>query len=134
MAAGTATTNPAPNGLGTPSPGTFAGGVYTPSAAWLAQAKPAIFPIDTRDGGGKEPIAIAFVTSVANATFTAKMWQWDRTDSVWLPPKDNASFAGIVSCSTFIVDPGKDPIFFQLSSISSGTVAISFDDSLGRAL
>jgi hypothetical protein len=136
IAAGTATTNPAPNGLGTPAPATFAHGVYTPSAAWLTQSatySPALFPNDIRDGSGTKHIELEFVPSVAGATYTATIWQWNRLASTWVQPKDNASFSLTGSASTYLEDPGLDPWFIQLSSISSGTVAIYFDNGLARA-
>jgi len=132
---GTDVTNPDPNILGTISPGTFSGGKYTPSAAWIAQAKPALFPLGIRDGGGDRPIQIHFVPSAGGAaTYTVTAYQWNRLSGTWIKPDDYATFDLTGSESKFLENAGDDPWFLQLSSISSGTVAIYHDAALARAL
>lgn len=133
VAAGTATTNPAPNSLGTPSPATFANGQYTVAAGWTSQASKALFPNDIRDGSGSKHIELEFVPSVAGANYTVTVWQWNRLASTWVQPANNASKTYTGAQSDFLEDPGQDPWFIQLSNISSGTVAIYFDNGLARA-
>jgi hypothetical protein len=135
VATGTATTNPAPNGLSPVIPATFSGGRYTPTSAWTDQAKPALFPLDLRDGGGDKPIQLCFIPSDGAAvTYTLTAWQWNRIASTWVVPKDNSTFSLTGADTLYLERPGADPWFIQLSVISSGTINVTFDGSLARAL
>jgi hypothetical protein len=134
IAAGTAVTNPAPNTLGVVIPGNFGGGFgYKPSQPWTDQGAKALFPYGIKGIDGETPIEVSFVPSDPNATYTVTMWKWNRIAQTWVEPKDSASFDLTGAVSTYIENPGQDPIFLELSSISNGTVAIHFDSRYARA-
>lgn len=135
VSAGTATTNPAPSTLSPVSPyPTPYINRSTVDAAWTAQAKPALFPLNSLNGNGQVKIPVAFVASAGAAvTYTVNIWVYCKLSATWIQPKDNASFAVTGSVFTYIDTPGEQAIFLQLSSISSGTVAIYFDNGLARA-
>lgn len=141
VAGATATTNPNPNTLGTvnPYPAPYVN-QYTVSSTWAAQSltnSPALFPVFFTDGRGLIPrpqdITLEFIPSVANATYTVTLWRYNRTAGVWVQPKDNPSFTLTGNVFTSIANPGDDPWFIQLSSISSGNVAVYYDNYLARA-
>lgn len=132
---GTATTNPAPNTLSTvnPFPTTFVD-FQTVSAAWTTQAKPAMFPLDLRNQDGPIPLPVLFVPSAgAGTVYTVNVWVYSKLAATWVQPKDNPSFTITGAAFTYIDRPGVEPLFLQLSGISSGTVAIYFDQALARA-
>jgi hypothetical protein len=137
VAAGTSTTNPDPNTLGTPNPyPTPYVNVRTVSAAWAAQTitnSGALFPVGALNGQGQVPIPLMFVPSAVGATYTVTLKKYGKLAATWVQPKDYASFNMTGSDFTEIVDPGENPWFIQLSNISSGTVAIYFDNGLARA-
>lgn len=136
VSAGTATTNPSPNSLVTvnPFPSPFVNR-STVSTAWTTQAQPALFPANAQKSVNEAApnVKLSFVTSVTNAAYTVTMWIYNRTANVWIQPKDNASFTLTGNQALPISDPGEDPIFLQLSSISSGTVSIYYDPTYVRA-
>ena len=135
VSSGTATTNPAPNTLTTanPYPTTYVDRM-TVSSNWTSQGKKALFPLKLKDGQGDTPISVLFVPSAgAAATYTVNLWRYCRLAGTWVQPKDNASFNLTGSQYTYIDRPGDEPIFLQISSVSSGTVAVYFDDSVARA-
>lgn len=135
VSAGTSTTNPDPNTLTThtPYPTPYVNR-KTVSAAWTSQGSKALFPRNAIGGQGQVAIPVQFVTSSAGATYTATMYIYNKLADKWVQPKDNGSFGLTGNVSTFIENPGDDPIFIQLSSISAGTVAIYFDNGLADAL
>ena len=137
VAAGTSTTNPEPSTLTTsnPFPSPYVDRT-TVSPEWAAQGKKALFPANTLKSVNEpiESLPLHFVPSAgSSASYTVTMWVWNRTASAWVQPKDNASFTLTGNQATSIEEPGGDPIFLQLSNISSGTVAIYFDERLARA-
>ncbi len=134
VSAGTATTNPNPNTLTTISP--FSSGTFsrTISAAWKTQAKPALFFQGNLSETRNYKVPIAFVPSVSTASYTATMWKFVRKANVWVVPKDYSSFSFTGAVSTYIENPDEDAVFIQLSGISSGNVAVYYDDSLMAAL
>lgn len=135
VASGNATTNPNPNTLTTVSPfPTPFTGPQTVSSVWTAQGKRALFPTALLESVLSAPVPVAFIPSVSSATYTVSLWRFNRVAGVWVPPKDNASLTFTGSRYTEISDPGEDPLFLQLSAISSGTVAIYYDNGFGRAL
>jgi hypothetical protein len=135
VASGNATTNPNPNTLTTVSP--FPTPFTAPQAvspAWIAQGKKALFPTAMLESVLSAPIPVSFIPSVSTATYTVTLWRFNRVAGVWIQPRDNASQTITGACYTEISDPGKDPLFLQLSAISSGTVAIYYDNGFGRVL
>jgi len=132
-AAATATTNPNPNALSVVSPyPTPYVNRFTVSAAWAAQAGLAMFPTNALNGSGQVPIPLQFIPSVAGATYTVTLWSFNKLANAWIQPKDNASFTMTGSDFTEISDPGVDPLWLQISNVSSGTVAIYFDNGFAR--
>lgn len=129
------TSNPDPNGLTTknPYPATYIN-PKTVSAAWIAQAKKALFPNGLLNGAGLIPIPVQFVPSTAGATFTATMWQYSRLSNTWFKHQNNSSVSYTGETGNLITNLYDTPLFIQLSSISAGTIAIYFDNSLAVAL
>lgn len=134
VSAGDATSNPDPSTLGTSSPyPTPYVDRKTVSAAWTSQAKKALFPRNAIAGQGQVDIPLQFVPSSATATYTVTMWVYNKLASAWVKPKDNATFTLTGAVQTYIEHPDENPIFLQLSAISSGTVSIYFDNGIAEA-
>lgn len=123
-----ATSNPDPNSLGTKAPYLSPSVSTTPSAAWTAQGKKALFPLGIKDGGGLVPLKMHFVPSGGAAvTFSVTVWMYDSVSGTWAKPKNNATVSYTGENIDYIDNPGYDAIFLQLSSISAGTLSIYFD-------
>src|ERR1700688_4257496 len=89
----TATTNPNPNTLGTPSPFPIPYvNAHKVSAAWISQASKALFPRQAMGPGYQVPLQVQFVPSSGTAVYTVTMWQWNQLAQAWVLPKDNSSF------------------------------------------
>jgi hypothetical protein len=136
VSSGTASTNPAPNTLTTsnPYPTTYVD-TTTMATAWTTQAKKALIPLALSDGQGQLPIPVLFVPSAGSgAVYTVNLWLYSRLAGTWVQPKDNPSFTLTGAAYTYIDRPGDEPLFLQLSSISSGTVTVYYDKAIARAL
>jgi hypothetical protein len=132
VAAGSATTNPAPSTLSTVSPYTNSSSYrFTPLSAWTTQAKPAII---SKGIGGK--CRLDFKPSSAAATYTVTIWVLDRVTATWFTPDPNnsPSLNCTGSVETYLADMGTDPWFIQLSNISTGTVQILYDADVAQSL
>lgn len=130
-----ATSNPDPNTLGTVRPYTVATSRTAPpwtiESAWTTQAKPALFPMGVRDGGGDRPIKVHFVPSAGSGTtYTATVWFYNAITNTWAKPNNTPSVNYTGSTIDYINNTGEDAIFIQLSSISAGTISIYFDSSV----
>lgn len=123
-----ATTNPDPSTLGTTNP--FDADGKTIASAWTSQAKPALFPLGVKDQSGEVPVRLLFKPSGGSAvTYTVTVWVWSSTASAWAKPYDSGSLSFTGNQSTVVYLPGNNPIFLQLSSISTGTLSIYYDSA-----
>jgi Alpha-L-arabinofuranosidase B, catalytic len=128
----TATTNQNPNSLATASPYPKPYVNYkTVSIAWLSQGVNCLFPKQARNGAGLIPIPVLIVPSVANATFTATVWQYDKTSNTWFQNKSNPSVNYTGEAGNLILNLYTNlPTYIQITSLSSGSVSIYFDNGL----
>ena len=79
------------------------------------------------------PVALSMVPSAgAGATFTLTLWKWDGAS--WVKPGINASRTYTGPSLDYIENPGRNPWFIQINSLSSGTLAIRFNQALATAL
>lgn len=130
-----ATTNGDPNSLGTKRPYTASQAqtyqdnlARLVSAAWTSQAKKALFPIGTRDGGGDVPIKCHLIpSSGAAVTWTVVVWMYNAVSDSWAKPVVGASQNGTGEGIFYIDGAGYDAIWIQISTISAGTATIYFD-------
>ncbi len=132
----TATTNPDPNTLSTknpyPTPYVNARRV---SAAWTSQGAKALFPTQASNGAGMVAIPVLFSPSSAGATFTATVWQYQKLSNTWFKHTDNPGIDYTGETGNRVINIYTDiPIFFQLASISTGTITIYFDNGLAYSL
>lgn len=131
-----ATSNPDPNGLGTinpyPTPYTHSDEV---SSAWTTQAKKALFPFGVSSGGGgQKDLKFHVVPSGGSSiTYTLTIWFYNKVSNTWAKPATGASQSYTGPIVDYIETPGNDPIFLQISSLSSGTLSIYYDASLAEA-
>lgn len=127
-----ATTNPDPNSLTTksPYPKPYVNST-TISAAWSSQGAKAIFPRQAADEQGLIAIPVLFVPSTAEATFTAVIWQYDKSSNTWFKHSTNSStnYTGETG-NTILNIYTNQPIFIQLTTISAGTIDIYFDNGI----
>lgn len=132
---GDATTNQAPASLSTPNPyPTPYVDIRSISAAWTSQGTKALFPRDSHNEDGQVPLLVAYKPSAGAAvTYTVTVWVFDNLANSWFKWKANnpTSYTGLQS--DLIYYPQNMPTYFQLSSISSGTIAIYFDNGLADA-
>lgn len=130
-----ATSNPDPNTLTTknPYPATYVNR-RTVSAAWTTQAKKGLFPTELVNGVGAISIPVQFVPSLAGATFTATVWQYSKLSNTWFKHQSNPAVNYTGETGNLIANLYDTPLFIQLSSISSGTISIYFDNGLAEAL
>ncbi len=137
LGTGLNTTNrPDPNTLGTknPYPATFINPLKV-SSAWATQGKKALFPLGILDGRGQMPVKLHFIPSDGAAvTYTITMWMYNRLSNTWAKPANNASLSYTGETIDYIIDPGNDPIYLQVSSLSSGTLSIYFDSNIALGL
>jgi hypothetical protein len=135
VAAGSATTNPAPSTLSPVSPYANASADRkSPQSSWTTQAKPALI---SRNSGVEltgNANRIDFNPSTAGATYTVTFWVFNRLTATWYAAQGNASgtYTGAVSLS--LINASNDAWFIQLSSISAGTVQISYDARFLQAI
>lgn len=132
-AAADATSNPNPATGLTVAPISISSTSVTPTAAWTAAGYKALFT----DGGGCNgsnqfgaPIFLSFFPSAGDAvTYTVTIWRYIRVKDEWVKVagSDSNNYTGYKS--DYISQPGRDPLFIQLSSISSGTIDIYYDRS-----
>lgn len=130
------TTNPDPNTLTVKSP--YPTPYIAPqvvSAAWTAQARPALFPLGKTDIAGQVPLKLHFVPSAgATVTYTVTIWMYDRLSNTWAKPANNPSNTYTGEAIDCIYQPGNDAIFVQISNISNGTLSIFYDASAATGL
>jgi hypothetical protein len=62
------------------------------------------------------------------------MWMYNVLSNTWASPVNNGSFSYTGEVIDYIENPGNDPIFLQINSISSGTLSIYFNGALAQAL
>lgn len=94
----------------------------------------ALFPIDARGGEGELPIKVCFNPSGGAAiTYTVTVWQYISLLKAWVKPYDNPSFNFTGPVTHKIANPGENPIYLQLSSISSGTISAYIDGTVCEA-
>lgn len=127
----TTTTNPDPNTLSTPNP--FSSPFVDPmtvSATWAIQTATkckAMFPLGVKDGRGEIPVKFhAKPSGGAAVTYTLVMWIWDKLTSTWVKPFINPSINYTGEVFDYINNPGNEPIFFQISALSSGTLSLYY--------
>jgi hypothetical protein len=124
--------NPDPNTLATknPYPSPFINPMSV-SSAWTTQAKKALFPLGIDDSA----IKLHFVPSGgASIVYTVVVWVYNKLSNSWTQPAVFASNTYTGEKLDYLENPGNDPIFLQISSISSGTLSVYFDSSLALAL
>jgi hypothetical protein len=130
----TVSTNPDPNTLATTNPyGASPAHTQLVSAAWTSQNRRAFFPDPLRDYLYNSPIALSFVPSGGNATtYSVTLWKWDGT--TWVKPANTPtqSYAGAIL--TYIENPGRNPWFMQINTLSTGTLTVRFDQAAATAL
>jgi hypothetical protein len=133
----TSTTNPDPNTLGTknPYPTVFINPM-TVSTAWTTQGSKALFPQGKVVSHAQaSAIKLHFVPSGGAAvTYTATIWFYNRLSNSWAKPYIAASNSYAGEVVDYIQNPGNDPIYIQLSNISTGTVSIYYDTTTATAL
>lgn len=134
----TATTNPAPSTLGTVSPYDGANAGFTQvGTAWTTQTatySKALFPGDNEKAKRVSRVKVWFVPSGGAAiTYTVIVWQYNKTSGTWIKPYNLASNSYTGPASDYILNPGTDPIWFELSSISAGTISIYYDSEVAQA-
>lgn len=78
-------------------------------------------------------LPLQFVPSVLAATYTIAMWSYNATAGVWVLPANYGSISYTGIQSDFIDQPGDDPIYLQLVSISSGTLSIYHNAAVSDA-
>jgi hypothetical protein len=139
IAAGTATTNPDPNGLSpeSPYPSTYVDW-RTVSDDWETQAATKCKALFHRGGIDKDKefvsIPVEFVPSDGAAvTYTVTLWYYNHLAASWAKVKDNNPVSYTGHQSDYIDLPFLAPIFIQLSSISAGEVAIYYDNGIAEA-
>jgi hypothetical protein len=131
-AALTPTTNPMPSALATQSPYDGASNhTHATSAGWATQNRRGLFP--TLAGGGQMPIGLSLIPSGgATTTYTLTLWKWDG--STWVKAAGTSTRSYVGPCLEYIENPGKNPWFIQINSISSGTLTIRFNTVAATAL
>ena len=135
--AATASTNPDPNTLSTKNP--FSSPYvdrYTASSAWKLQAatnSTAIVSRDPNAGFNYTAPTFAFIPSAGSATtYTVTFWTYIPLATTWVKLQgQNFSLTG--HCNVLLQNnaypmQGHGPVFIQLSSISSGTIDIYYDN------
>lgn len=127
----TATTNPDPNTLATVSPlinntvTSFRGNI---SGDWTAQNRPALFPLGVSDQGGEKRLRLHFVPSAGSATtYTVTVWFFNNRTNTWVKPAEGSTQTFTGEAATWIANPGTNPVFIQLSSISAETITVQYD-------
>jgi hypothetical protein len=131
-----ASTNPDPNTLATksPYPTPFIAPMVV-GTAWSAQGRVALFPIGLENKAGPMPIKLHFLPSAGNATtYTITVWMYNRQSNTWAKPFNTATVSYTGEAIDYIDQPGNDPIFLQISNVSSGTLSVFYDASVATAL
>lgn len=130
-----ASTNPNPNTLGTirpfPTPYTNSTSV---SSSWTSQGIKALFPVGADYNNPMEPIKFSVTPSGGDAvTYTLTLWFYDILSGVWAKSANSNTVSYTGSIVDYIDNPGRDPMFIQISDLSSGTLIINVDGRLARA-
>lgn len=131
--AATATTNPAPTGLGTDSPYSSGFTGYTEvSAAWTSQGVKAFFPNGAKNAAGTKPVPIAFIPSGGAAvTYDVTVWFYDRNEDAWITPANNGTKSLTGPVLDFIENIPDMPTYIQLANVSAGNIQILVDGNFG---
>jgi len=130
-----ATSNPDPSTLSTlsPYPTPFVDSTSV-STAWSTQAKKALFPIGADYNQPTTPIKFHVIPSNGEAvTYTITLWFFNRVTGTWAKAANSGSCSYTGCVVDYIENPGRDPMYLQLSDISSGTLSIYVDGRLARA-
>lgn len=131
----TATSNPLPTALSTQNPFPVTPlNTHDVSAAWTSQNRPGLFPDSQRDYLFNQPIPLVLIPSAGSAaTFTITLWKWDGT-SAWVKPAVNPSRSYTGPSLDYIENPGLNPWFIQINTVSSGSLTIRFNQAYAAAL
>ena len=132
--AGNATTNPNPNTLvpSSPFPTPYIDR-RTPSSSWPGVGKSRALSLRggrVGKGEGQVGIPIEFICTSPGATYSVLIWKWNQLAQVWVVPSDYGSITYTGDTSTYIDHPDDDPIYIQLTGISSGNIGIYYDNGL----
>jgi hypothetical protein len=129
-------TNPDPNSLSiiSPYPISYVNPM-TASSAWVSQGKPALFLSPQSGETWDRLLNLGFVPSGgASVSYTIRLWAFSRALGQWLPFSTNGTQTLVGAAFNALANPGVDPIFVQIVSISSGTLSIAYDSSRGTAV
>lgn len=109
------------------------------STAWTSQNIKALFPLypgDTNFNIGIIPVG----GTPSTATWTLTLWRFVLGDpasllSVWGKPISGSSVSGTGLQTDYILTPGIEPIYFQVSALSgASSLTVVYDGGLARAL
>ena len=131
----TASSNPDPTTLGTtnPYPTPFVDSTVV-SGSWTSQASKALFPIGADYNQPETAIKFHIIPSAGETTtYTVTLWFFNKVSGTWAKSASNNSINYTGSVVDYIDNPGRDPMFLQLSNISAGTLSVYVDGRLARA-
>lgn len=116
-----ATTNPAPADLVSSDPFNDLGDV---SDAWKSQGIPLIQGKGLKNGDAFLPLFIDFQPATAGASFSIRHWIRDKQAGAWTRSENSDIVFSGGARYDLIVNPGLLHHYFQILSISTGTLNI----------
>jgi len=102
----------------------------------------ALVSTESINTNGQTPVLLNFFPSAGSTTtYTVDVWRYNEsyhranpTAKPWLQPEDSPRVNATGSLSIYLANPDSAPWFIQLSDISSGTVAVWYDNVLMEAI